>query len=85
MDMIPRGESDDAHLKILDDADAFRKAFKVFFRAMGKDDIFRQMFLDDDALLKEKGISCIRRTYPGGHEWNVWRRCLRNIADLLFR
>lgn len=85
MDMIPREKSKDEHLKILDDAEAFRKDFKVFFRAMGKDDIFRQMFLDDDALLKEKGISCIRMTYPGGHEWNVWRRCIRDFSELLFR
>ena len=85
MDMIPREKSKDEHLKILDDAEAFRKDFKVFFRAMGKDDIFRQMFLDDDALLKEKGISCIRITYEGGHEWNVWRRCIRDFAKLLFR
>lgn len=85
MDMIPREKSKDEHLKILDDAEAFRKDFKVFFRAMGKDDIFRKMFLDDDALLNEKGISCIRMTYPGGHEWNVWRRCIRDFAKLLFR
>lgn len=85
MDMIRRGGSENRHLKILDDADAFCRDFKVFFRAMGRDDIFRDMFLSDDALLKEKGISCIRMTYPGGHEWNVWRRCLRDFAKLLFK
>lgn len=85
MDMVPRGKSEDQHLRILNDPAAFQNNFKVFYRAMGKDDIFRQMFLDDDALLQEKGISCIRMTYPGGHDWNVWRRCIRDFMQLLFR
>lgn len=46
----------------------------------GKEDIFIQKFLEEDELLDKKGISCIRHMYEGGHDWNVWRHCIRDFA-----
>lgn len=51
---------------------------------MGENDIFIQKFLEEDELLSKKDISCIRIIYEGGHDWNVWRRCIRDFAKLLF-
>lgn len=34
---------------------------------------------------EEKGIRCGQRSYPGFHEWHVWRESLRDFAQLLFR
>lgn len=31
------------------------------------------------------GISVCHRTYTGYHEWHVWRECLRDFAQMIFR
>ena len=74
----------DKHLRILDSKETFKNNLKIFFRAMGENDIFIQKFLEEDELLSKKDISCIRIIYEGGHDWNVWRRCIRDFAKLLF-
>ena len=84
MDMIQREKASDEHLKALDYKEKFEKDFKIFFRAMGKEDIFIQKFMEEDELLDKKGISCIRHMYEGGHDWNVWRYCIRDFAQMLF-
>ncbi len=79
------------HLLALDDAAAFRAQFRLFFRAMGRQDPFREQFLADGALLAAKGLApgqCaahVERWYPGSHEWNVWRLCARDFLQLVFR
>lgn len=73
------------HLKILDDKEAFLKAYRLFFRGMGTEDQFLPTFLEDDKILEEKGIPCVRRMYPGGHVWQAWRACVRDYLQLLFK
>lgn len=73
------------HLRALDDPERFARDYRVFFRAMGKSDPFFPEFERDDALLAEKGVrSASRRLYEGGHDWQVWRQCLRDFLPLLF-
>ena len=82
-----------AYLDTLKNKAGFEAAFKVFFRATGNKDhlLMRGTFAKDDALFKENGLSpeeCpahIVKFYEGAHEWNVWRRCLRDFAQLLFK
>ena len=85
LDQVDRGASDNEHLKILDDPKAFTETFKVYFRAMGDVDPFWEHFEHDDKMLQEKGISQIRKVYFGAHDWNVWRMCIRDFAQLIFR
>ncbi|SFT51419.1 Enterochelin esterase [Lachnospiraceae bacterium XBD2001] len=85
LDTNNRGPSENRHLKILDDAKTFSENFDVFFRGIGKEDPFLEYFLEDDALLEEKGISCTRRIYEGTHDWNVWRGCIYDFARLIFK
>ena len=85
LDQVDRGASDNEHLKILDDPKAFTETFKVYFRAMGNVDPFWEHFEHDDKMLQEKGISQIRKVYFGAHDWNVWRMCIRDFAQLIFR
>lgn len=80
------------YLKELDDKEKFQRDFKVFFRACGVDDeVAIEAFRADSAMFAEKGLapdqcpSHIEVTYPGEHEWNVWRKCLRDFAQLIFR
>ena len=79
-----RGD-DNRHLALLDEPEKFRKSFRVFYRAMGTEDQFFSSFLEEDGLVKEKGVDMIRRTFPGGHDWGVWRRCIHEFLPLIFR
>ena len=36
-------------------------------------------------ILNEKGIDQIRNVYPGAHDWNVWRMCIHDFAQLIFK
>ena len=77
--------SKNEHLKILDDAEKFAQTFDVYFRAMGDSDIFWEHYAHDDEMLQEKGIRQIRKVYKGAHDWNVWRMCIRDFAQLIFK
>ena len=81
----PREGFPNEHLALLDSPDRFHAAFRVFFRAMGTGDQFFSAFLKDDEVIAEKGVSMLRRTYPGGHDWGVWRRCIHDFLPRLFR
>jgi len=78
------------HLKCLQDIEKFRADFKVFFRGMGEGDGFWDTFAQDDAICERFGAdpahldTHIRKTYPGVHDWNVWRRCIHDFAQLIF-
>ena len=52
---------------------------------MGTEDQFRDSFDRDDLFLENKGLNMIRETFPGGHDWTVWRRCIRAFMPMLFR
>ena len=75
------------HLKALEDPEVFAANYRVFFRAMGDLDPFFEDFVTDDGILADRKITgTIRKVYAGGrHEWQVWRKCLRDFAPLLFR
>ena len=76
---------DNPHLKALDDPEAFRQNYRLFFRAMGETDQFLNTFLEDDEILKEKGVESYRKMYPGAHVWQVWRECARDFCQMLFQ
>lgn len=81
----PWGEANEPHLKALDDPEAFARDFRVFYRAMGTEDTFWEAFARDDAYLEGKGLPITRRTFDGGHDWTVWRRCIHDFLPMLFR
>lgn len=85
LDMVDRGPGSNEHLRILEDADAFARTFPVYFRAIGDEDPYRHFFDADDKMLEEHGITHTRRIYHGIHDWNVWRQCIRDFAQLIFR
>ncbi|MCQ2458210.1 MAG: enterochelin esterase [Clostridia bacterium] len=73
------------HMDILDDKEKFNTAFRVFYRAMGTEDTYWAAFAGDDAMLAPKGLNITRETFPGGHDWTVWRRCIRSFLPRIFR
>jgi len=85
LDMTGHTASENLHLSLMDDAAQFQREFHTFFRAMGQEDPFFAHFLSDDALCEEKGIQAVRKVYNGTHDWNVWRMCIRDFAQLIFK
>jgi enterochelin esterase-like enzyme len=81
----PWGGEKEPHLSILDDKDAFNAAYRVFYRAMGTEDTYFASFAADDEMLEGRGLNILRQTFPGGHDWGVWRRCIHAFLPLLFR
>lgn len=65
--------------------DAFCKNNKLFFRGIGDEDQFIDFFKSDDVFIQNSKLECERKIYKGGHEWKVWRRCLYDFAQLIFR
>ena len=78
-------ETPEAHLALLDDREKFNASFRVFYRAMGTEDQFFSRFEEDDQYLEGRNLDIIRETFPGGHDWTVWRRCIRSFLPRLFR
>ena len=35
-------------------------------------------------MLKDKPVHMLRRTFPGGHDWGVWRRCIHDFLPIIF-
>ena len=82
---MPFFNATEPHLAILEDADKFNESFKVFYRAMGTEDQYFNSFDSDDKFLEGKGLNMHRSTYPGGHDWTVWRRCIHEFLPMIFR
>ena len=57
----------------------------VFFRAIGDQDVFKPHFDSDDELLAHYNVPCTRKIYHGSHEWKVWRRCIFDFAQMIFK
>lgn len=85
MDMVKREPSENQHLSVLDDVETFSSNYSLFFRAIGDQDIFMSEFTGDNKLLEHQGISDTRVIYIGGHDWNVWRQCIRDFSKQVFQ
>ena len=63
----------------------FANGKKLFFRAMGDEDIYFEYFEKDDRLLEKYQILNVRKVYHGKHEWNVWRKCFCDFVQMIFK
>ena len=73
-----------SYLKAMDDA-SFNTYFHTFFRCIGDEDWFLPRFLEEDEIIQTKGVRETRKIYHGGHDWNVWRPCFADFAQMIFR
>jgi enterochelin esterase-like enzyme len=76
-----------AHNGVLADADAFNKKVKLVWLGIGTAEgerLYNGVKSYRDSLEKA-GIKTVFYESPGtAHEWQTWRRCLREFAPLLF-
>ncbi len=82
---FPHPGNEEKHLALLDDGEKFNESFRVFYRAMGTEDEFFKSFSADDEMLADKPVTMLRKTFPGGHDWSVWRRCIHDFLPMIFR
>ena len=81
----PFGDDPGKHMAIFETPETFNAAFRVFYRAMGTEDQYFDSFAKDDEYLQGKPVKIFRETFPGGHDWTVWRRCVRSFLPRIFR
>ena len=71
---------------ILNDVDVFNEKLKLMFVGYGDEETnLVEANRESCRQAVEKGYHLVHREYPGFHEWNVWRRCARDMIQLLFR
>ncbi|MDR0963814.1 MAG: hypothetical protein LBM60_04265 [Clostridium sp.] len=87
----PWTEGKDPHLNALNDKEKLYASYKLFFRCIGSADSFIHVYHEETALLKEKGVldgdwkAYCEKIYEGGHDWNVWRPCVRDFLSMVFQ
>lgn len=79
------------HLKACLNREQLEKDYKLFFRGIGEEDNLKEFFDADDVFCREHHIAPgeypahVRKIYSGIHDWNVWRRCICDFAQMIFR
>jgi enterochelin esterase family protein len=71
--------------KFLADPAATNKQLRLFFMACGTEDPRIDAMAQTTRDLQAHKINVTFKTYPGEHEWKVWRHSLVDMAPLLFR
>ena len=69
----------------LKDSAATNKKLKLLYFSCGADDPrmpFQTKAVDD---LRSHGITLTFKSFPGAHEWKVWRNSLADFVRQLFR
>jgi enterochelin esterase family protein len=64
---------------------ATNEKLKLFYFSCGVDDTRIKYFTKAVEDLRQRGVEAVLKTYPGAHEWRVWRSSLVDMAQLLFR
>jgi enterochelin esterase-like enzyme len=69
----------------LTDPAATNKKLRVFFVSCGTEDPRLPSLSKVAEELRSRKINVTFKTYPGEHEWKVWRHSLADMAPMLFR
>lgn len=70
---------------ILTNPQAFNNKLKVFFISVGEQDPRIEHTKKLIETFIGKGLKVEFASYPGGHEWQVWRKSLHDFAQRIFR
>lgn len=70
---------------ILTNTTQFNKQLKVFFISCGEQDPRIQYTRDIAKKMTDSGVKVKFSSYPGDHEWQVWRKSLYEFAQMLFK
>ena len=70
---------------MLTDVKTFNRQFDVFFVSCGEQDPRIEYTRDIVKKMREGGVEVRFNSYPGDHEWQVWRKSLHEFAQYLFK
>lgn len=70
---------------ILTDTKTFNEQFDVFFMSCGEQDPRIEYTHNIVQKMRDGGVEVRFNSYPGDHEWQVWRKSLHEFAQYLFK
>jgi enterochelin esterase family protein len=70
---------------ILTDTHTFNKNFDVFFMTCGEQDPRIEYTRNIVKQMRNKSVEVRFNSYPGDHEWQVWRKSLHEFVQYLFK
>ncbi len=70
---------------ILTDTKTFNQQFDVFFMTCGEQDPRIEYTRNIVKKMRDGGVQVRFNSYPGDHEWQVWRKSLHEFAQYLFK
>ena len=70
---------------MLTDTKTFNKQFDVFFVSCGEQDPRIEYTRNIVKTMRDGGVEVRFNSYPGDHEWQVWRKSLHEFAQYLFK
>ena len=71
--------------ELVADPAAFNAAHDVFYISCGEGDPRIEPTTKAAEALKEAGADVIFKSWPGGHEWQPWRKSLHEFSQLIFK
>ncbi len=84
----PSGSTFDAEKEIpglLSRSDEFNKKLDLFYISCGEGDMRIEYTKKAVAVMRESGLNVEFNTFPGDHEWQVWRKSLHDFASRVFK
>lgn len=70
---------------LLTNAQSFNDALRVFYISVGEQDPRIEPTKKAVADFKSHGLKVDFASFPGGHEWQVWRKSLHDFAQRIFK
>ncbi len=70
---------------LLSKSDEFNKKLDLFYISCGEDDPRMEYTKKAVANMKENGLKIEFNSFPGDHEWQVWRKSLHDFASRVFQ
>ena len=70
---------------LLTKAQTFNSKLKVFYISVGEQDPRIEATKKLIDTFKSKGLNVAFASFPGGHEWQVWRKSLHDFTQKLFK
>jgi enterochelin esterase-like enzyme len=70
---------------ILTNPEKFNKVLKLLYISTGQQDRSFEYTQKAVSTFREKGLKVENSTFPGAHEWHVWRKALHDFAPRIFK
>ena len=84
----PNGKAFDADKEIpglLSNSKAFNQQLKLFYISVGEQDPRFEFTKSAVTKFRESGLKVEFASFPGDHEWQVWRKSLHDFAQRVFK